>query len=55
MKIERDRVKRTLTISQYLYIKKLLKNLSMEEDIHKKATTLINDYDSIQPATDNKI
>ena len=47
MKIERDRAKRTLMISQCLYIKKLLKNLSIEEDTYKKAMTLINDYNSI--------
>ena len=54
MEIERDRAKRTLTVSQYLYVKKLLRDLSIEEDTHKKATIPMNGYDSIQPATDEE-
>ena len=54
MTIERDRVKRTLTISQYLYIRRLLKNLLIEEDIHRKTIILMNEYNLIQLATDKE-
>ena len=54
MTIERDRAKRTLTISQCSYVRRLLKDLLMEEDTHRKATIPMNGYDSIQPATDEE-
>ena len=51
VEIKRDRRNRTITIHQSTYIKKLLKNMEMEEDRHRTTDIPMNGYDSIQPAT----
>ena len=54
IRITRDRSKRTLTIDQGEYIRKVMKDLNMKQDGHRKTKTIpLNGYDKIKPTTEN--
>ena len=54
IEIERDRVNRTIRLSQATYIKKVLKGLDMEEDKHHKTDIPMNGYGNIAPASSDE-
>ena len=54
IEIERDRVNKTIRLSQAIYIKKVLKGLNIEEDKHRKTNILINEYGNIAPASSDE-
>ena len=57
VEIQRDRSKRTITVGQPTYTRKLLKGLNMEQDKHRSASVPMNGYDAIRPAsaTDKRV
>jgi hypothetical protein len=50
IKIYRNRLKRTLFLSQSVYIEKMLSDLKMKEDSHRSIRLPINEYDALVPA-----